>query len=167
MDSSEILKRLETAVEYLKTLPPRPVAVVCLPELSEQIKSQFRSKPPDTTPWGNTYGMPIGGIQLHTRNTLTAPGEEEYIGLYRTFYSMEELANFLVAIDNPNTHRLSYRNMKTLYKVVNLVVKTRTTQTEEEYTAALADGWCESEDEAKQGHFDKLFENNAINQGES
>jgi hypothetical protein len=48
-----------------------------------------------------------------------------------------------------------------------LVVKTRTTQTEEEYTAALADGWCESEDEAKQGHFDKLFENNAINQGES
>ncbi len=57
--------------------------------------------------------------------------------------------------------------MKTLNKVVNLVVQTKTTQTEEEYTAALADGWRESEDQAKQDHFDSLYPSNEDNQGES
>jgi hypothetical protein len=99
MDSSEIFKRLEAKVAELKERPPMPVAVVCLPALSEKIKTQFASRPPDTTLLGNVpLGMSVG-IQLHTRNTLTAPGEEEYKGLYRTFYSTEELANFLIAID--------------------------------------------------------------------
>lgn len=50
----------------------------------------------------------------------------------------------------------------TLYKVIGGVLNTREVNNPEEHDAALADGWCVSEDAAKQGYIDQVYKDASL-----